>query len=56
METRPVSGFPSGQHADFPNLMIIMAHPLLPWQDAAISVATHEADWAVSRILDRSSG
>src|SRR3954453_22902771 len=26
--------------ADFPGLTIIMAHPSVPWQDAAISVAT----------------
>src|SRR4051794_27149729 len=29
--------------ADFPGLTIIMAHPSVPWQDAAISVATHKA-------------
>ncbi|SFS72034.1 4-hydroxyphenyl-beta-ketoacyl-CoA hydrolase [Saccharopolyspora flava] len=28
--------------ADFPTLTIIMAHPSVPWQDAAISVATHK--------------
>jgi hypothetical protein len=30
--------------ADFPGLTIIMAHPAVPWQDAAISVATHKAN------------
>jgi predicted TIM-barrel fold metal-dependent hydrolase len=30
--------------ADFPQLTIIMAHPSVPWQDAAISVATHKAN------------
>jgi predicted TIM-barrel fold metal-dependent hydrolase len=30
--------------ADFPALTIIMAHPSVPWQDAAISVATHKAN------------
>ena len=29
--------------ADFPNLTIIMAHPSFPWQDEALSVATHKA-------------
>ncbi|GAA1701589.1 4-hydroxyphenyl-beta-ketoacyl-CoA hydrolase [Microbacterium sediminicola] len=28
--------------ADFPNLQIIMAHPSVPWQDEALSVATHK--------------
>ncbi|MCR2762906.1 amidohydrolase family protein [Microbacterium sp. zg.B48] len=28
--------------ADFPELQIIMAHPSVPWQDEAISVATHK--------------
>ena len=28
--------------ADFPNLTIIMAHPSFPWQDEALSVATHK--------------
>lgn len=28
--------------ADFPDLQIIMAHPSVPWQDEAISVATHK--------------
>jgi hypothetical protein len=27
---------------DFPDLTIIMAHPSVPWQDAAIAVATHK--------------
>ena len=30
--------------ADFPNLDIIMAHPAVPWADAAISIATHKAN------------
>lgn len=30
--------------ADFSGLTIIMAHPSVPWQDAAISVATHKAN------------
>jgi predicted TIM-barrel fold metal-dependent hydrolase len=30
--------------ADFPQLTIIMAHPSVPWQDAAISIATHKAN------------
>ena len=30
--------------ADVPDLTIIMAHPSVPWQDAAISVATHKAN------------
>jgi predicted TIM-barrel fold metal-dependent hydrolase len=30
--------------ADFPDLTIIMAHPSVPWQDAAISVAQHKAN------------
>lgn len=28
--------------ADFPELRIIMAHPSVPWQDEALSVATHK--------------
>ncbi|MDG4838600.1 amidohydrolase family protein [Micromonospora sp. WMMD967] len=28
--------------ADFPDLQIIMAHPSVPWQDEALSVATHK--------------
>lgn len=31
-----------GVAADFPDLQIIMAHPSVPWQDEAISVATHK--------------
>jgi len=30
--------------ADFPGLTMIMAHPSVPWQDAAISIATHKAN------------
>ncbi|WP_436772519.1 amidohydrolase family protein [Yinghuangia sp. YIM S09857] len=30
--------------ADFPDLTVIMAHPSVPWQDAAISSATHKAN------------
>lgn len=30
--------------ADFPELTIIMAHPSVPWQDEAISVATHKSN------------
>jgi predicted TIM-barrel fold metal-dependent hydrolase len=30
--------------ADFPNLTIVMAHPSVPWVDAAISIATHKAN------------
>ncbi|MEU6579271.1 amidohydrolase family protein [Nocardia sp. NPDC046763] len=30
--------------ADFPGLTVIMAHPSVPWQDAAISIATHKAN------------
>ncbi|MET0521983.1 MAG: amidohydrolase family protein, partial [Jiangellaceae bacterium] len=28
--------------AEFPRLEIIMAHPSVPWQDEALSVATHK--------------
>lgn len=28
--------------ADFPELQIIMAHPSVPWQDEALSIATHK--------------
>jgi predicted TIM-barrel fold metal-dependent hydrolase len=28
--------------ADFPGLTVIMTHPSVPWQDEAISVATHK--------------
>ena len=30
--------------ADFPTLTIILAHPSVPWQDSAISIATHKAN------------
>lgn len=30
--------------ADFPDLTIVLAHPSVPWQDAAISMATHKAN------------
>jgi predicted TIM-barrel fold metal-dependent hydrolase len=30
--------------ADFPGLTVIMAHPSVPWQDEAISMATHKAN------------
>ncbi|TDB91232.1 amidohydrolase family protein, partial [Actinomadura sp. 7K534] len=30
--------------ADFPGLRMIMAHPSVPWVDAAISIATHKAN------------
>jgi predicted TIM-barrel fold metal-dependent hydrolase len=30
--------------ADFPGLTIILAHPSVPWQDAAIAVAQHKAN------------
>jgi predicted TIM-barrel fold metal-dependent hydrolase len=30
--------------ADFPQLTIVMAHPSVPWQDEAISIATHKAN------------
>src|SRR3954449_9694752 len=35
--------------ADFPGLPIIMAHPSVPWQDAAISVAQHKANGSTDR-------
>jgi len=31
-----------GVAADFPGLQLVMAHPSVPWQDEAISVATHK--------------
>jgi predicted TIM-barrel fold metal-dependent hydrolase len=31
-----------GVAADFPDLKIVLAHPSVPWQDEAISVATHK--------------
>jgi predicted TIM-barrel fold metal-dependent hydrolase len=30
--------------ADFPAMTVIMAHPSVPWQDAAISIATHKSN------------
>ena len=30
--------------ADFPDLTIVMADPSVPWQDEAISIATHKAN------------
>jgi uncharacterized protein len=30
--------------ADFSTLSIVLAHPSVPWQDAAISIATHKAN------------
>jgi hypothetical protein len=30
--------------ADFPDLTVILAHPSVPWQDEAISIATHKAN------------
>jgi predicted TIM-barrel fold metal-dependent hydrolase len=30
--------------ADFPDLSIVLAHPSVPWQDEAISIATHKAN------------
>ena len=30
--------------ADFPELTLVMAHPSVPWQDEAISIATHKAN------------
>ena len=30
--------------ADFPSLTIILAHPSVPWQDSAISMATHKSN------------
>ena len=30
--------------ADFPGLTVILAHPSVPWQDSAISMATHKAN------------
>jgi hypothetical protein len=30
--------------ADFPGLMIILAHPSVPWADAQISMATHKSN------------
>jgi uncharacterized protein len=33
-----------GVAADHPELRIVLAHPSVPWQDAAISIATHKAN------------
>jgi uncharacterized protein len=33
--------------ADFPGMTVILAHPSVPWQDEAISVATHKANVAI---------
>ena len=30
--------------ADFPGLQVVLAHPSVPWQDVAISMATHKAN------------
>ncbi|HKN98776.1 MAG TPA: amidohydrolase family protein [Pseudonocardiaceae bacterium] len=30
--------------ADFPALTVVLAHPSVPWQDSAISIATHKAN------------
>jgi predicted TIM-barrel fold metal-dependent hydrolase len=30
--------------ADFPSLTIVLAHPSVPWQDSAISIATHKSN------------
>lgn len=30
--------------ADFPGLTVILAHPSVPWQDSAISMATHKSN------------
>ena len=30
--------------ADFPGLSVVLAHPSVPWQDEAISIATHKAN------------
>jgi hypothetical protein len=30
--------------AEFPNLTIVLAHPSVPWQDEAISIATHKSN------------
>src|SRR5579862_4842478 len=30
--------------ADFPGMPVILAHPSVPWQDEAISIATHKAN------------
>jgi hypothetical protein len=33
--------------ADLPDLRLILAHPSVPWQDAAISIATHKPGVAI---------
>ena len=33
--------------ADFPGLTVILAHPSVPWQDSAISIATHKANVSI---------
>jgi len=33
--------------ADFPELRLIFAHPSVPWQDEAISIATHKANVSI---------
>jgi len=33
--------------ADHPGLQLILAHPSVPWQDEAISIATHKANVAI---------
>ncbi|BDZ45163.1 4-hydroxyphenyl-beta-ketoacyl-CoA hydrolase [Naasia aerilata] len=33
--------------ADFPDLRLILAHPSVPWQDEAISIATHKGNVAI---------
>lgn len=33
--------------ADFPRLQLILAHPSVPWQDEAISIATHKSNTAI---------
>ena len=30
--------------ADFPELVILMAHPSVPWQDEALSIAAHKSN------------
>jgi predicted TIM-barrel fold metal-dependent hydrolase len=30
--------------AEFPDLLVVLAHPSVPWQDEAISMATHKAN------------
>ena len=33
-----------GVAADFPDLDIVFAHPSVPWQDEALSIATHKSN------------